>query len=145
MKYDKVWLLRLQYNDQSCQMELDLQPLNSTKQIHLPEKEMMETENEKSVSGVQRKGGYIKKIKIESLTYMLIAVRDLFHSFAKESREFQKLVEKDWMDILDPDYDSSWFMEGMTEEEWEIALQKNMQIILDKHANYGLEVVSSNL
>ena len=65
---------------------------------------------------------------------VMIAVRDLFHSFAKENREFQKLVENDWMDILNPNYDSSWFMGGMTEKEWGINLRKNMQTILDKYA-----------
>lgn len=134
MQYDNGWLLILRYNEQSGQMELNLQQFDSTKQICLSEKEMMEIEKDKAMSDVQTKGGHIKSIKIESPMNVMIAVRDLFHSFAKENREFQKLVENDWMDILNPNYDSSWFMGGMTEKEWGINLRKNMQTVLDKYA-----------
>lgn len=68
--------------------------------------------------------------KFWSVDAALVAARAMLYQLPQKGLE--ELARQAWLDMLMPSYDTSWFMYGVTEHEWEAAFHAAMQEVLDE-------------
>lgn len=128
MKQEQLCQLEMQYCEGRHQIKFAFLKMETVEQNTLYETQIEQGYNNEGLfhGTLLQKDSIIKAIFTPEEAALVVA-RNMFLAFSKNSPERSKAIETEWKSILSPSYDCSWFMGGMTEQEWEMAFRDKMQ------------------